>query len=120
MAEEQCVAGHQVRLDRLGVDLALRRVRSQHHDQVRLLAGLVRRQHPQTLRLSLRPAFAGFRQTDPNVDAGVPQGQRVRVPLAAEAKDGDVAALDQGQVGVLVVEHLCWHVRLLSVWWLST
>ncbi len=113
MTEEQGVAGHQVRLDRLGVDLALRRVRSQHHDQVRFLAGLVRRQHPQTLRLGLRPALTGFRQTHPNVDAGIAEGQRVRVSLAAEAEDGDVAALDQGEVGVLVVEHLCWHVRLL-------
>jgi hypothetical protein len=31
------------------------------------------------------------------------------VTLAAEAEDGDVAALDQGQVGVAVVEHLRWH-----------
>ena len=113
MGEEQRVTGHQVRLDGLGVQLALGRVRGQHHDQVGLLAGLVRGEHPQALRLGLGPAAAALGQADAYVDPGVAQRQGVGVTLAAEAQDGDVSALDHRQVGVGVVEHLSWH------WWFS-
>jgi hypothetical protein len=34
------------------------------------------------------------------------------VALAAEAQYGNIAALDQGQVGVIVVKHLCRHLGL--------
>src|SRR5205823_4381213 len=69
VAEEQGVTGHQVRLDRIGVDLALGRVRGQHHDQVCLFASLVRAEHPKALRLGLGPALAALRQPDAYVDA---------------------------------------------------
>ena len=46
---------------------------------------------------SLRPT------TD--LDAGVAQVQRVGVALGAVADDGNLAALDDRQVGVVVVEH---------------
>ena len=53
-------------------------------------------------------------QSDAYVDTGVAQGQRVRVTLAAVAEHGHVLALDQGQVGVVVVEHLShWKALLL-------
>ena len=52
-------------------------------------------------------------QPDAHVDAGVAQRQRVRVALAAVAEDGDLAALDDRQVGVVVVEHLGHGVGLL-------
>jgi hypothetical protein len=32
------------------------------------------------------------------------------VALAAEPQYGNIAALDQGQVGVIVVKHLCRHL----------
>ena len=41
--------------------------------------------------LGLRPAGAALGQADPHVHAGVAQAQRVRVPLAAVADDGDLA-----------------------------
>ena len=40
MAEEQRVAVHEVGLDGLGVERALRRVRREHHDEVGLLDGV--------------------------------------------------------------------------------
>src|SRR6476469_2415904 len=41
-----------------------------------------------------------------DLDARVAQGKGVGVALAAVADDGHVLALDQGEVGVVVVEHL--------------
>jgi hypothetical protein len=68
VAEEQRIAGHQVWLDRCGVNLSLGRVRCQHHDQVGLFTGLVRRQHAKTLSFGLWPALAALRQADAYVD----------------------------------------------------
>ena len=119
--EEDRVAVLEVRLDRLGVELALRRVGRQHHDQVGLGRGLGRREHPQALVLGLGPALGALGQADPDVDAGVAQRQRVRVALAAVAEHGDLAALDDRQVGVVVVEDLHGHAggsRFLARCWL--
>ena len=60
------------------------------HDQVGLLDRLGRRQHAQALGLGLGPALRALGQADADVDAGVAQGQRVGVALAAVAEDGDV------------------------------
>ena len=49
---------------------------------------------------------AALGQADAHVDARVAQVQRVGVALAAVADDGDLPALDDRQVGVVVVEHL--------------
>ena len=99
----------QVRRDRLGVDLALRGVRRQHHDHVGPGGRLGRRDHPQALLLGLGPALRALLQADHHVDARVAQRQRVRVALAAVPDHGDLASLDDGQVGVVVVEHLRGH-----------
>ena len=96
----------EVGLDRLGVERPLHVVRREDHDQVGLLARLVRGEHAQPLGLGLRPALRALGQPDPDVDAAVAQGQRVGVPLAAVAEDRHVAPLDHRQVGVVVVEHL--------------
>ena len=45
-------------------------------------------------------------QADADVDARVAQAHRVGVTLASEADDGDNAALDDGQIGIAVVEQL--------------
>ncbi|WP_242704952.1 hypothetical protein, partial [Streptomyces sp. IBTA2] len=45
-------------------------------------------------------------QTDADVDAGVTERQRVGVALAAVTENRDLAALDDGQVGIVVVEQL--------------
>jgi hypothetical protein len=78
-------------------------VRGEDHDQVRFACGLRRRHHPQTLLRGLGPALRALGQADPHVDAGIAQGQRVRVALAAVADHRDLAALDDRQVGVVVV-----------------
>ena len=56
--------------------------------------------------LGLGAGLRLLRQADPYVDPGVAQRQRMGVALAAVAEDRDILALDQGQVGVVVVEHL--------------
>lgn len=113
--EDERVAVHQVRLDGLLVQAALGRVRSEYDDDVGFLTRLERGQYPQALRLGLGAALRTFRQADPDVDAGVAQGQRVGVALAAEAEHGHVAALDHRQVGVVVVEHFSCHLELVSL-----
>jgi hypothetical protein len=45
-------------------------------------------------------------QADANVDAGIAEAHRVGVALAAEADDGNDATLDDGQIGIAVVEQL--------------
>ena len=67
---------------------------------------LGRGEDAQALGLGLRAALRARLQADADVDARVAQGQRVGVALAAVADDRHVLALDQGQVGVVVVEHL--------------
>ena len=104
----------------LGVDRALHRVGREHHDQVGLLAGLERRDDPQPLRVGPLAALGALGQADPDVDAGVAQRQRVGVPLAAVAEDRHVAALDHGQVGVVVVVelgHVSCAPQLCLCWW---
>ena len=60
----------------------------------------------QALGLGLGPDRLPSAQADAHVDAGVAQVERVGVALAAVADDGDLAPLDHGQVGIVVVEHL--------------
>jgi hypothetical protein len=86
------------------------------HDQVGLLRGLARGEDAQALGLGLVAALRPGLQPDPDVDAGVAQGQRVGVALAALADHRDVLALDQAQVGVVVVEHLShWGLSFMLV-----
>ena len=105
--EEQRVALHQRGRDRLRVQLTLQVVRDQDHDQVRFLARVGGRDHAQAVVGGLLPALGSLGQPDAHVDAGVAERERVRVPLAAVPEDGDVPALDHGQVGAVVVENLC-------------
>ena len=109
MPEDQGVAGGEVRLDRLGVERPLHVVGGEDHDDVGFLDGLGGREDPQALCLGLGSALRALEETDPDVDAGVAQRQRVGVSLACVAQDRHILALDQGQVGVVVVEHLSRH-----------
>ena len=68
--------------------------------------GLGRGDDAQALLLGLRLGLGALVQADADVDARVAQRQRVGVALAAVAEDRDLAALDDGQVGVVVVEQL--------------
>ena len=73
MAEEQRLAVGQIRFDRLGVELALRGVRGEHHDDVGPGRRFGRCEHAQALLLGLGPALRALREPDPDVDAGIPQ-----------------------------------------------
>ena len=97
------------------VELPLHVVGREDDDHVGLLDRLGRREHAQALGLGLGARLRPLGQPDADVDAGVAQRQRVGVALAAVAEHRDVLALDQGEVGVVVVEHLS-HSGL-SFWW---
>src|SRR5205814_9847783 len=104
--EEQRLAGGEVRLDVVRVDVPLRGVRGEQHDDVGPGAHLGRGTHGKALLLRLDPAPGALRQADPHVDPGVPQRQRVRVALAAVTDDGDLLPGDDRQVGIVVVVDL--------------
>lgn len=106
MAEEQRVAVLEVVLDGLLVDLGLDRVRDEDHDDVGLGGRLGGGHHAQALLLGLGLGLRTLVQTDSDVDTRVTQRQRVGVALAAVSDDRDLAALDDGQVGIVVVEQL--------------
>jgi hypothetical protein len=112
VGEEQRVAGDEVRGDLLGVQLPLVLVGSQDHDQVGLFDRIGDGEDAQALGRSLLARRRTLLETDPHVDAGVAQAQRVRVALRAVADDGDRPVLDDREVGVVVVEHRCCHVKL--------
>ncbi len=116
MPEEQRGTLAQVRLDVLGVDRALHLVGREDDDEVGLGHRLGDAEDPQALGRRLGSGRGALGQADAHVDARVAQVQRVRVALAAVADDRDPAALDDGQVGVVVVEHLGHRVGL-SLWW---
>ena len=112
--EEQRRALLEVRGDRLGVDHALDLVRGQDHDQVGLLDSLGHRKDLQALGLCLGLGPAALGQSDANVDSGVAQVQRMGVTLAAISDNSDLAALNYGQICIIVVEHFG-HGGLLQV-----
>ncbi len=105
MAEEEGVAGLQVRGDLVGVDVALDLVRGEDHDEVRFGDGVGDVEHPQALGLGLGAGLGVCLQADADVNTGIAQAEGVGVALGAVTDDGDGAALDDRQVGVVVVEH---------------
>src|SRR5215469_15389298 len=107
VGEEQGVALDQAGRDRLRVECALYVIGREDHDQVRLLAGLLRGQHRQPLTRGGGPAARAVRQAYPDVHAGVTQGQRMGVSLAAVAQHRHVPVLDDSQVGLVVIENVC-------------
>ena len=115
MAEDQGVAVDQVGLDRLGVDVALDLVGREDDDDVSLLDRLGDTEDPQALLLGLGPALGSLEESDADVDAGVAQVERVRVPLAAVADDRHMAALDDAQICVVVVKQFSHGGILLEV-----
>ncbi len=117
MPEEEGVALDQGRLDVVLVDPALQMVRRQDHDQVGLFGRLARGEHPQALGLGLLAALGALEQADADVDAGVAQAQGVRVTLAAVSDHCHVTALDDAQVGGVVIEHFS-HLRCAFLYWI--
>jgi hypothetical protein len=109
VAEGQRFAGGQVRLDVRGVDVTLDVVRRQDHDEVCLGGGFGRGDHAQSLVGGLGAGLGALQQADADVHAGVTQAQRVGVALRAVTDDRDLAALDDREIGIVVVENLGCH-----------
>ena len=84
-------------------------VGQQDHHQVGLGGGVGDRQHPQAGGLGLGDRRRALPQADADVDAGLLQVQGVGVALGPVADDGDLAAGDEGEVGVLLVGDLGGH-----------
>ena len=103
-AKNRCIAFLEVGFDRFGVQRPLRRVRHQHHDQIRPRQRPWRIDDPQSRSLGLGAALGALRKTHPDIDARVPQAQRMCVALRAIPQDGDHPVLDDGEVCVVVVE----------------
>ena len=98
------------------VDLGLGLVGDEHHDDVGLLGGVV---HAHDLEAGLLGGLGGLgalAQANADVNAGVQEVQRVGVALGAVADDGDLLALDDARVHVLLVIDVDGHVLLLCLW----
>lgn len=116
MAEQQRGTLGEVGLDLVRVDGALHLVGRQDDDEVGLGDGLGHAEHPQA------SASALARDFEPSASptrTSTPESRRfsVGVALAAVPDDRDLAALDDRQVGVVVVEHLGHRLGLSSWWW---
>lgn len=96
----------EVRGDLLGVHMTLDLVRREDDDDVGALDGLRDGQDAQALVLGLLAGRRALAQADGDVDAGVAQVERVGVALAPVADDGNLAASNDGQISVVVVEQL--------------
>ena len=103
MREHQQVAGHDPVADLQFPDLGLLLVGEQDHHDVASVGGLGHVDHLETRILGLRAARGVGTQADDDVDAGLLQVERVRVPLRAVAEDRDRLPLEEGEVGVVVV-----------------
>ena len=111
VGEGEGVAGLEVIFDVLLVDLGLRLVGNEHHDDVGFLGGGVHVAHLETGLLGLRPGAGALAQADAHVAAGVEQVQRVGMALGAVTDDGNLLVLDDLRIAVgLVVDrhsHCC-------------
>src|SRR5699024_4499506 len=112
VGEGERLALAQVGLDRLAVHLPLILVRGEDHDQIGPLGDLRDGADGEALLLGLGGGLRALAQAHADLDAAVAQVQRVGMALGAEADDSDLLALDDGQVGVVVVEDLSHDVLL--------
>ncbi|SKW58265.1 Uncharacterised protein [Mycobacteroides abscessus subsp. abscessus] len=110
VSEEQRIAVLEVRLDLVLEDLGLRSVGREDHDDVGPLGDLFGGIDLQPLLGDLLARLGALTQADLHLNAGVAQAQRVRVPLAAVPDNADLASLNEGQVRIVVVEHLNCHL----------
>ncbi len=113
MAEHERFAGRQVGGDGTAVDGRLRRVGGQHHDDVSFGRGLLGGHDGQPFALTLRPRAATLIEADAHVCARIAQVQRMCVPLAAVADNGDLLTRQQRLIRVFVIIDSCQDVVLL-------
>ena len=109
VGEHQGLPCTEVRCDLLLVDIGLEVVGDEHHDDVRLLSRLINGADAQSFGLGLLTALAPLVEAYHDVQAVVPAIEGVGVSLAAVSDYADGLVLQEGQVGVVVVVHLCWH-----------
>ena len=95
-----------VRFDLGLVDRSDVLVGHQHHHDVRALDRVADLRDLEPGLLRLVPGRAALAQPDRDLDPGVVQVERVRMPLRTVAQYGDLLALDERKVGVFVVVHL--------------
>ncbi|CAB4852093.1 unannotated protein [freshwater metagenome] len=119
MAEEQSLAGGQVRLNRELVELTLLVIGGKDHDDVGLGTGHLGSDDAQTLGLGLGARGTSLEKADADVDARVAQVQAVRVSLAAVTDHSNLASRDDRKIGVFVVEKFGHGGSLLARWMLG-
>ena len=106
MGEGQGLALGHVGSDILLIDVGLDLIIDQHHHDVAPLGGLGHGLDLKTGLLGLGPALGALAQTHADVTAGILQVHGVGVALRTEADDGDLLAVQVGQVAVLLIIHL--------------
>ena len=110
--EGERLAGLHVLLDVRVVGGLLLGVGHGHHDDVGPLRGVGDRLHFETGGLGLGGRRRTFTQTDDHRDAALLQVERMSMALRSVADDRNLATLDDRDVAVGVVIHLCCHVQL--------
>ena len=109
VGEQQGRSGLDVRLDLRFVELGLNLVGGQDRHDVGPGDRLGDRLDGQARFLGLGHGGGALAQADDDLHTGVAQVQSVSVSLGTVADDGDLLGLDDGQVGVVVVELLSCH-----------
>ena len=104
VGEGERLARRQLVFDVVAVDRPLVLVGRQDHDQVGPLGRVGDAENLEAVFLSLRGGLRAVLQPDLHLDTRVAQVLRVSVPLRAVSDDRDLLALDEGDVGVFVVE----------------
>ena len=94
VCEHQRLARLEPRLDLRFIQVGLQMIRNQDHDDVGGLGGLRDGHHFQPRGLRFGPALAAFVEPDNDIATGIAQIQRMRVPLAAVADNGDRLVFD--------------------------
>ncbi len=109
VGEHQHLALAQAALDLALEDVALALVGQEDHDDVRHLGGLGHGGHAEPVAFRLGPALRALVEPDHHVLTCVLEVEGMGVALAAVPDDGDLLALEQAEIGVLVVVDLCRH-----------
>ena len=116
VGKAQGVAGLQVGLHKLFVDGGLRLVGGEDHDDVGLLGGGGHVGHLKACLAGLVGRGGTLAQTDAHVAAGVHEVECMSVALGAVSDDGDLLALDDAGIAILlVINGNCHVVCLLKI-----
>ena len=112
--KQQRIAVFQVGGNFIFKDLLLRGIWCQQHDYVCPLGSFCYGLDLKAGFLGLCRRLGAFTQTNNNLDAGIAQVLRVRVPLGAVANNGYLATLNDRQIRIIVVEGFNSHVVVLN------